>query len=683
MGKASRKKKKLIQEDRGEQIRDLKSSKTSGTLQQKKEPQKSSSRTRLLLIIFIILFSSVAVYFNSLSNDFVYDDKFQVLENRWIKDIKYIPDIFFKNVWGFRAESAITNYYRPLMHIIYMFNYYVFGLRPWGFHLVNILFHAGVSVLVFIVTLRLLDESQPSASNANVIPSFVAALLFATHPIHTEAVTWIAGLPDLSFTFFYLLSFYLYIRSGRGFKSSYFLSVASFFLAAFCKEPALTLPVILIAYDYSFKRSRDRLSIQVKRYIPYLIVAGVYFILRFHALTGLAPLKRHTELSIYQDIINIFPLFSQYLQKLVLPTNLNAFYVFHPIFSIAEAKGILTFVIVTAFFVFVLVTFRRNRAVFFSLLLIIIPLLPVLYIPALGENSFTERYLYLPSFGFISLFALLLIWAKVNRPTVAVSLIVVSTIVIGLYSLGTVRRNTIWKDDYILYSDMVIKSPDGAIPHHNLGLSFFDKGKIDEAIEEYQIALRIEPAYEKAHTNLGKAFFDKGRIDEAIEQFQTASALDADSSEPHGNLGAAFVRKGWIDKAIEQCQIALKLKPDYVDAHNSLGAAFYNKGWIDKAIEQYQIVLRLNPDYANTHSNLGVIFFNKGQMDKAIEHYQTALKINPDYADAHNNLGNALFKKGQIDKAIEQYREALRLNPDSIVFKTNLERVYNQRRIGR
>jgi len=719
MGKASRKK-KPIQEGRSDKSRDLKSSKTFGTQQTKKESQKSFSKTRLPLMIIIILITSFAVYFNALFNDFVYDDKLQVLENHWIKDIKYIPESFSKSVWSFQKGEFISNYYRPLMHTIYMFNYFLFGMKPWGFHLVNILFHAGVSVLIFIIVLRLLKDSQYADPSSYLIPSFIAALLFATHPIHTEAVTWVAGLPDLSFAFFFLLSFYFYIRStgdklpSRG---AYLLSLAFFFLAALCKEPALTLPIMLVAYDSIFRKSGGRISNYIVKYVPYLIVAGVYFILRFNALGHLAIKKRHTELSDYQYIINIFPLFTQYLEKLILPIKLNAFHVFHPIYSFSEAKGTLSVIVTTAFVILGFIAFRKSKLTFVSLIFIVVPLVPVLCIPVLGENTFAERYLYLPSFGFVFLVALFLTWIKEKKsPMVGIGLIAVFALLIGLYSLGTVSRNTIWKDDHMLYADMVKKSPDGAIPRnnfgiqlqnegkiddaieqfqialrlnpdyaearHNLGVSLFDKGKTDEAIQEYQIALRLKPDYVNAYTNLGKAFFNKGRIDEAIEQFRIASTLDRDFPEAHANLGAAFVRKGWIDKAIEECQIALKLKPDYVDAHNSLGAAFYSKGWIDKAIEQYQIVLKLNPDYAAAHSNLGVIFFDKGWIDKAIEHYQIALKINPDYADAHNNLGNAFFKRGQIDKAVEHYQAALRLNPDSIVYRTNLDRAHSQRRIG-
>ena len=619
MGKTS-KRKKIISEVQPKYAGGFRSSKGPDAQQIRRKFQQLTSKTKLALSMFLILLLSFAVYFNSLSNSFVHDDAIQVLENPWITNIKYIPEIFSKNVWGFRAGSATTNYYRPLMHITYMLDYYIFGLNPRAFHLVNILFHAGVSILVFIIVLRLLGESQPSATSTYLIPSFTATMLFITHPIHTEAVTWIAGLPDVSFTFFYFLSFYLYIRSGTELTSIYFYSVASFFLAALCKEPALTLPVILIAYDYAVKRSDVRFSIQVKRYIPYLIAAGVYFILRFHALGYFAPMKRHAELSIYQYVINSFPLFMKYLQKLILPINLNAFYVLHPIYSLSEAKGILSLMITAAFVAVTLFSLKKNRLIFLSLFFVIVPLLPVLYIPVLGENSFTERYLYLPSFGFVFLFALLLTWAKVNRPKVAVILIAISTIVIGLYSLETIRRNTIWKDNFTFFTDTVRKSPDADIPRYNFGITLQKMGRIDEAIEQWQSALKLNPGYEKAHYNLGLAYFNKG----------------------------------WIDRAIEHLRIALKLNPDDADAHYGLGLAFFNKGMIDEAIKQWQSASELNPTDTEARKNLAIVFLSKGQVDEAIGQWQFVLKQNPDDAEASKNLAIAYELKTKIPKGIRQ-----------------------------
>ena len=354
------------------------------------DPMRKRIRALLILILFLVSF---AVYFNALSSDFVYDDTDQVLKNHWIRDVKYIPDIFSESVWSFQDETTISNYYRPLMHLVFMLNYYVFGLRPWGFHLVNILFHTGVSILVFVITSRLLRASSSASKRDETAfigalqsPPFVVAVIFATYPIHTEAVAWVAGIPDLSYTFFFLLSFYLYMRSEAGTKGRYYLSVVSFFVAALCKEPALILPILLMVYDYIFGKKAKGYLHFIKRYLPYLLVAGAYLGLRYHALGGFSPQEPHVVLSAYGYIINVFPLFSQYLEKLLLPLNLNAFHVLHPISSVFETMGIVSLTVTAAFVVVTFLVFKKKNKICFCLLVTALPLLPSLYIPALGEN---------------------------------------------------------------------------------------------------------------------------------------------------------------------------------------------------------------------------------------------------------------------------------------------------------
>ena len=155
---------------------------------------------------------SFGVYFNALFNGFVSDDNLQLLNNPWIKHLKYIPQILTSNFWGFQGED--TNLYRPLPYVFYTIVYHILGFKAWGFHLLNVLLHTGVSILVFLIGSRLFTKRR-AASTSPLVP-FLGAILFATHPVHTEAVTWIGGIMDVSFTFFFLLSFIHLILERRG-----------------------------------------------------------------------------------------------------------------------------------------------------------------------------------------------------------------------------------------------------------------------------------------------------------------------------------------------------------------------------------------------------------------------------------------------------------------------------------
>ncbi|MBI5375720.1 MAG: tetratricopeptide repeat protein [Candidatus Schekmanbacteria bacterium] len=523
------------------------------------------------VFLFSILLISSAVYLNSLQNDFVYDDKALIVENSLVKDIKYIPGIFTSDVWRILGQDA-SSYYRPLMYIIYMADYHVFGMNPWGFHITNIMFHAGTALLVFLIVLMLMGSKQL------YLPAFASGIVFAVHPIHTEAVAWIGGLPELSFSFFYLLSFYLYAKAGGTWNFKYVLSFIFFFFASLCKEPALTLPLFLFFYDYSLdKLPSPVISIKtfgylLKRYFPYLTVAVLYFILRAYALSGYSPLKNHPELNTYEYFINIFPLFTQYIVKLIMPVNLNVYHVFHPVMSLFKWQSVIGIMAVIAFVCLAYIAKRRNSAVFTGMLLIAVPLLPALYIPAVGENVFSERYLYLPSAGFAILFSVgiknlrsLRLPGKEN-----IIPIILLFVISGLYSLDTVKRNSAWKDEFTLWTDAVKKSPDAEAPHNNLAIALRSRGMFDKSIEEYHAAIELRPR----------------------------------DSNAHYNLAVAYQIRGFTDKAIEEYEIALKLKPDDLYIHNNLAVAYRDMGLKDKAIEHFKAALRLNPDLSSAKENL-------------------------------------------------------------------------------
>lgn len=583
------------------------------------------------LSLLIIVCLSSAAYFNTLFNGFVYDDRVQIVMNQWIKNIKYIPDIFFRNVWGFTelegvVTKGISNYYRPLMHTIYMLTYFIFGLQPWGFHLVNIIIHTGISILIFLIASSLLKKYQ---TTHYFLPPLIAAVWFATHPIHTEVVAWIAGIPELSFTFFYLLSFYLYMLATE--KDlvatwAYSFSIASFFLATLCKEPALTLPIVLVAYDYTLNKiSLSRRSFKpLKLYLPYLIAGCIYLSMRAYALQGFAPLQGHRELSNYQLVINVFPLFIQYLQKLILPIHLNAHHILNPMTSTLEPLCLVSTFLTAAFIACLLVAAKKNKTVFLCLLLIVIPLLPALYIPALGENTFAERYLYLPSTGFVLMLALIVARVIANKPNSIVIIVLGFFVITTLYCVGTIKRNAVWKDDYTLWTDTVKKSPDAALPHSELGMEYLKRGLYDKAVEQLENAIKLEPA----------------------------------NPDYHSNLGLAYTKIGWIDKGISQFKIALGLDSYHINTYYNLGLAYESKGLLNMAFKCYQAALKLNARHLKAHVNLGILYGRRGMAAEAIDHFRAALAIDPDDPTIHHNLANAYEMAGLRQKAEEQRRRA-------------------------
>jgi len=568
--------------------------------------------------VFLIFVLSVVVYLNAIPNGFVIDDLSQVANNPWIRNVKYIPDIFSSSVWSF--EGRDSNYYRPLMHIFYMFIYHIAGLKPWVFHIVNVLLHAGVCILVLLTSSRLFHTDKTPSFFGYLSLPLAVTILFSSHPVHTEAVAWVAGILDLSFTFFFLLSLYFYMRSSQGCNSDYIISVASFFLSTLCKEPALTLPAILVAYDYVVEDGSRKSLDLLKRYVPYIVVTVTYLIMRYMALRGFAPVKLSAEMGLYQYLLNVIVLFSDYLGKLLLPLDLNIWHVFHPVDTMASVKVIISLLISVFFLSLVWITIRKNKLVFFSLLIIVLPLLPVMYIPALtqgSENAFAERYLYLPSFGFVLLIGTFIegVWRR--KPNWTPYFGAAFMAIFLLYSFGTVSRNFVWKDSYTLWSDAVRKSPHSAKAHEVLGYALLQQGKEADGLKELQTALRLKPDLLEQTIDKGIVYGRKGFTDKSIFQFVAASLMKPDSAEAHFNLGIAYDNKGWIDLAIKQYEISLVLAPNHAEAHNNLGIAYSTKGALDKGIMHLQEAVRLMPGDESFRINLAKAYELTGQGERA------------------------------------------------------------------
>lgn len=659
------------------------------------EPEVRTVESRGIIAAAIILIMLIAagVYANTLFNGFVYDDESQVLENPWIRDARFIPYMFTSSVWSFlEPKMGTSNYYRPMMHLIYLFNYRIFGLKPWGFHLVNIILHVLVSVMVFLMAKALLRQAgQAAPSHAarssvmtSILPAFVVALLFATHPIHTEAVSWIASVPELSYTLFFILSFYSYVKSAEGAKGMYALSVAAFGIATLCKEPALMLPFVLMAYDFVLRRLPASFSgtpgssavFIIKRYIPYFLISGVYIGVRTSALKGFSPANVNLKLTAYEYVINIFPVFAGHLKGLLLPVNLNAYHVLHPISSLLALKGIVSIIVISCLVLLGFWGSKKDRLFLFSLLMIAVPLLPSLYIPAIGVAALAERYLYLPSFGFVLLFGLAIARMR-TRPHLILAILFVAALT-AAYSVGVIGRNAIWRDDIMLFADTTKKSPDGMEPHLGLAYAYTKLDHMDDAIKELKVAVELEPDSIEAHANLGAAYARKNLLEEAVAELKAALTLNPNIARVHGELGGVYVMQNKLKEAVAELKTALNLNPNIVRAHSDLGTAYAMQNKPDEAIAEFKAALNLDPSFAIAHCNLGLAYMNERRPQDAIAEYKTAVSLKPDYDEAHYNLGLAYVSEDRLDMAVDEFNAVLRLKPDNAKARQALE-ILNKR----
>lgn len=551
------------------------------------------------LIIFAVAFG---VYADSLANQFVHDDMGQVVLNSFIRDFRFLPRLFATSIASFPAKGQVmikNNYYRPVMYLVYMIAYAVFGLRPWGFHLINVLLHGAASVAVYFAARAIIKNLRGPVSNGDSWFSragapFFSALIFAAHPIHTEDVAWVAAVPDIVYSLLLLLAFVVWAKY-ESIKGA-LLSAALFFAACFTKETALVLPLIFFLYDLCAKRlvkgPAGFFKDLLKRYAPLAAAIIVYLIMRLNALHGMAPQEHLKNLGGAALAANGLWLFSQYLYKLALPLDLNAHHEFHPI-KATDPRAFIALIAAVFFIICCYAAFRKKPVIFMGLVFIAAPILPVLYAPVLGANVFAERYLYLPVFGFSLIVSNAFAYLRERwKPSLVTAL---AAVLIASYSYAAAVRNTVWKTSLSLWADTVNKSPEAALPNLNLGWEYLKEGKPGTALPYLEVGIKGVPDYAIGHSLAGQALSALGRNDEALKEFLEAVRLDPGRYEAYGDVGALYAEKGDFQDAIIYLDKSRELNPNSAGVYFNLGELYLKTGRKDKAVENFRKAVSLDP----------------------------------------------------------------------------------------
>jgi len=565
---------------------------------------------------FLPLFVFIAAalpYLNILPNGFLADDHFLVETNPWIKDIRHLPDIFRSEMWGFSQTSS--NYYRPVVHVLYMLGYRLFGPDAWGFHLMSILFHAGTSAMVFIVC-RALFKTQEGDRGLGV--PLMASVLFAFHPVHTEAVAWIAALTEPAYSFFFLVSFYFYMRAGRESgpnerqKGIFFgFSLLFFALALFSKEPAILLPLAIAAYDIFVLK--EKFARRARSYIPYFVIIAFYLLLRANALNGMLPWNAHEEMGLGELFPAIIFFLAKYIGKLAFPFGLNSFY---GIIKYSPAQLALSALVSAGLTVLLIISLKKSAKVFFLMLFALLPLLPAFYIRGICGNTFAERYLYLPSAGFLMLAGLGLErlrgrprWKKpASAGFISIAL---------LFGALTIARNPVWENDYTLWGDVVGKSPHEPVAHRNYGIQLSKRGLSDAAIRHFMIVLSMYPSDPETHHNLGRAYTARNRLEEALQEYRISHSMLPELFDTNYELGAVLLKLGRYQESVPYMEAALRLKPGDPDANLSLGVALYHTKKFGEAERELRRCLYLDRENHAVHYMLGLTLREMGSEEEA------------------------------------------------------------------
>ncbi|MGO8679572.1 MAG: tetratricopeptide repeat protein [Limisphaerales bacterium] len=567
------------------------------------------------LVAVLLALVTIALYWPAMRCDFInFDDPAYVTNNHHVQG-----GLNWEGVkWAF-GNTEQGAYWAPLLWLSHMLACQFFGLNAWGHHLINVLLHAANTALVFLVFQRMTRATWRS---------LILAAVFGWHPLRVESVAWVTERKDVLSGCFGLLTLFFYARyvqksevgsrksetklpTASSFPLSPFYWFALFFFALglMSKPMLVTLPFVMLLLDYwPLQRvTGDPWQVAgifrlVREKIPFFALAAVSSVVTFVVQKHGGAVMTVENFPLGARVGNALISYCRYLGKMFWPTDLAVFYP-HPGYwpreQVLLAGGFLCGISA-------LLWMKRGRYPFLLMgwLWFVGTLVPVIQLVQSGEQAMADRFTYMPSLGVL----ILLIWGayELTRRWCyhELALSAAGSAAIVLCLAVTRQQLGYWKDSETIYRHTLEVTENNLIAHYNLGKALVNKGKIAEAISQYQEVLRLKPDYADAHDNLGIALFEKGKIDEAINQFREAIRLKPDGAEAHYNLGISLGSKGQYDEAISQFREAVRLKPDDAEAHNNLGVTLVKNGRIDEAISQYQEAIRLKPDYAQAQINL-------------------------------------------------------------------------------
>jgi Tfp pilus assembly protein PilF len=558
---------------------------------------------RLNISILALPLYAMGLYANTIGNSFVFDDIHQILNNPWIKDFSHLREIFTTQVWAFAGRDS--NYYRPLMHVLYAVLYFPFGPQAWVFHLANVILHGVATLLVFLIASRLLAIRTVGAVGFSPSAALASALIFAAHPIHTEAVAWISSLPDLACTVLFLTSVLLFLRAidvSDRWTKYHGLGAVCYLACVLFKEPGITLPAVIALLDL-VTRPRDRnAKFWASRY-GFLFIAGcAYMTLRFFALEGIVPTAADSSPNPSHIISVMGSAVWWYFTLLVAPVHLNVFHTFDSATSLPPTAALVGFPLALG-----IAVWRRSLPWTSALGMFMLPLIPAIYAPVLLpglDNPWAERYVYLSSVGFvIGLGALFDSVADLRAYARRIAPVVLAVVLV-VFSIATIRRNDVWKNDLTLWTDAVKKSPNAWAAHSYLGYALFTNGDIDGAIGRYRTAITMKPDFADAHLNLGVALASTGHHEAAVAAYNEAIRLSPRRAMSYANLSVSLAALGYMAQALKEADKAVELDPLCGKAHGARGVSLGNMGLLREAAASFQRAIELDPNDANSMANL-------------------------------------------------------------------------------
>jgi Flp pilus assembly protein TadD len=664
--------------------------------------------TKTTHILFLALIVSI-VFSGSLKNDFVWDDKFLVLDNDYIKSWSHLPKIFISHLYA--STGIESNYYRPMQVISYLFDYSIWGLRPYGYHLSSLLLHILNTALVYAILVAVLS-SQGLA--------FWAAAFFATAPAISGITYYIAARADLLMAlclFASLLLFIKYIKNNNPFI--YATSISFFILSLLSREAAVVLPALLILELHRIKPRGEvwnRKTLFVL--LPYLVVLAVYIVSRLTFLNfsqageGLPGSSYIAAMPLWRRLLTDFRIIPKYIRLFLLPHDLHMEWYIEPARIIFQIDILLSVIFSAVLSFLIYKASKYENLILYGAIWFLLNLTPVLNIYPISV-FFGDGWLYVPSVGF---FIILVVCFK-RFILVTISREMATALAIcflGYYSIFTFFFGNVWKNTPTVLHNVLKyenQSPFIFLTYNNLGIAYNDRGEFENAIKYLKKSIMANPRYSYAYSNLGVAYMGVGRPIKAIINFKRAIRLDRKYLSAYCNLVKAYKSIGLTGRAIWFSQEALKIDPNFYkiycilgylysdkdsdkamgffkdaarlnetdfEPHYCLGSLYAQKGRYNESLSEYLKAARLGLNDYNIYNNLAYVYIRKHRFGEAEAALRHSLALNSNQPAAYNHLGNLYSMFGYFELASQEYRSALKLEPANPGIRENFKKMKSE-----
>jgi tetratricopeptide (TPR) repeat protein len=604
-----------------------------------------------LLVVLV-----VTAYLPALRGGFIWDDDAYVTNNPMLTATNGLQEIWF--------TAHTQSQYFPLVYTTFKYERLLWGLNPLGFHLVNTLLHGLNAVLVWIVLRRLL-----------VPGAWLAATIFALHPVQVETVAWITELKNIESLFFYLLALLAWMKfvdsPGPPRCRYYGLALAAFLLALFAKTTACTLPATMVLVMWM--RGQRLAWFRAVQILPFLLVGfgmGLVTVWWEHHL-GNYDESFGLSFSFLQRMLIASRAIWFYAGKLVWPANLAFSYprwdinVMEPLLYVPVAGCVAA---AAALWIW---REKIGRVAIAGIVFFVAALSPLLGFVIEYTFHYTfvaDHYQYDASIGLIAIFAAVA-WrwlAKTRFWWPFQSVLLLTLGMLTWHQCGAYRNlETLWRDT-------IAKNPGSWMAHHNLGIELFEQGQIDEALTQYRAAVALYPDGDLEQSDLGLALMEKGFYGEAIQHFEKTLAANPKLFQAENNLALAYSDLGDYDQAISHYRKALQIDPNAIGTLMNLGSVLKRQGRLDEAIESYRQAAERVPTDVEPLRRLTGVLLEKGQSAQAITTGQQALQLAPGDANLLLDLGNAYFAQTNYVAAADSFQKALQTEPSSAGLHYNL-----------